>query len=194
MWVQIPFPTSNVLFWPAVSICRKCEEVDRRQIERDVEEKGYGREEKESGEFKRSRAFDADGEWKQLPWKPHPASNESMSKWGEGKKWEQRVNGGMRESEHLTKGICLISVTFVRRRNIKRRINTQAQQTPGVPVSQLTTQRKQPTMQHHLKSTSILKASICSSFISALGPQLSAAQWGPPLSGLLCEAHTPSVY
>ena len=70
-----------------------------------------GRKRKRDESFKRSRAFDARGEWRQLPWKPLPASNESMSKWGERERErrerEQRRKqmGGTRESELLTKGI-----------------------------------------------------------------------------------------
>lgn len=81
---------------------RRWEEIDRGGLKRRGME---GKKKKVGWEFKRSRAFDADREWKQLPWKPHPASNESTSK------KKEQVNGGMRQSELLTKGICLICQT-----------------------------------------------------------------------------------
>lgn len=79
------WPRVARFFWPTVLAWRKWDEVEGSGTGRAQ----GGREKKGGWGFKKSWASDADGEWKRLPWKPGPASSESMSKWGEGErsKW-----------------------------------------------------------------------------------------------------------
>lgn len=98
------WPRVARFFWPTVLAWRKWDEVEGSGTGRAQ----GGREKKGGWGFKKSWASDADGEWKRLPWKPGPASSESMSKWGEGErsKWMDERKWA------LTRGICLICLTF----------------------------------------------------------------------------------
>lgn len=150
----------STLCFPTLLCCSlqeeggRWEEIDRGGLKR----RGMERKKKKAGwEFRRSRAFDADREWKQLPWKLHPASNESMSK------KKNIVNGGIRQSELLTKGFCLICLTT----NIKAHLCTNC-------VSASAPSKKRP----HLKSLNM----VLSDFHAA--PRLRAADWSLSVSEL----------
>lgn len=139
------------------------EEVDTLKRE------GYwrGEEKRKWAESLRSWAFDADGKWKQLPWKPNPASNESMRR-----EKENRVNGGMRESEFLTKRYISDLPNLRHRNTYKKKAAVLVSHVTITPPKKSTCTTTSPQIHLYLKSLFLLLIHLHGS------PQHRAPHWG----------------